>query len=92
MSIDWDDERKNMFSTESPSGWPNGVRAISHAGIAFLGVHEKTGELYWDGRKVVVHRTVTLGCFERALASCAAISAVGLLVIEAGRSAGWWGG
>ena len=88
----WDEDRKAMFSTERPPGWPDGVRDISLKGVGFLGVHEKTGELYWDGRKVVVRKPVTLGGFERFLAACAAASAVGLLVIEAGRSAGWWAG
>ncbi len=92
MSMNWEEARNAMFSSEHPPEWPKGVRAISNKGIGFLGVHEKTGELYWDGRKVVVRKPVTLGGFERFLASCAAISAVGLLVIEAGRSAGWWSG
>jgi len=92
MDFDWDHARKFMFSDERPPDWPAGVRGISMKGVGFLGVHEETGELYWDGHKVVVQRPITLGGFERVLASCAAISAVGLLIVEIGRSAGWWGG
>lgn len=92
MSINWNEKRTNMYSSERPPEWPKDVRAISFNGIGFLGVNEKTGELYWDGRKVVVRQPVTLGGFERFLAACAAASAVGLLVIEAGRSAGLWAG
>lgn len=92
MATDWDHARQFMFSDENPPGWPDGVRAISMKGVGFLGVHEKTGELYWDGRKVVVQKPITLGTFERFLASFAAVSAVGLLIVEVGRSAGWWAG
>lgn len=54
--------------------------------------HKDTGELYWDGRKVIVQRPITLGVFERVLASGAAVSALGVMIVEVGRSAGWWGG
>ena len=61
MAIDWDEKRKHIFSTERPPGWPEGVQGISMAGVGFLGVHQETGELYWDGRKVMVQKPITLG-------------------------------
>jgi hypothetical protein len=76
MPVDWNHARKFMFSPESPPEWPPGVRSISVEGVNFLGVHEMTGELYWDGRKVVVRGPITLGGFERVLAVLAALSAV----------------
>ena len=72
--------------------WPDGVHAISYDNLSSLGVHEATRELYWDGKKIVTQRRIALGLLERVLAGAAAASAVGLLIIEAGRSAGWWGG
>lgn len=92
MTMDWSSARKFMFSDECPPEWPEGVRGISMEGVGFLGVHSETGELYWDGRKVMVQRPITLGTFERVLASLAAVSGVGVLIVEIGRSAGWWGG
>lgn len=92
MATDWEKARKLMFSPECPPGWPKEIRAISMDGLSFLGVHKETGELYWDGHKVVVQKPITLGGFERVLASLAAVSALGLLIVEVGRSAGWWGG
>ncbi|HBN9510730.1 hypothetical protein [Pseudomonas aeruginosa] len=79
MATDWKEARKNMFSTECPPDWPDGVRGISHKGVGFLGVHEKSGELYWDGRKVVVHKPVTLG----------ALNASWLHWLPSARSACW---
>lgn len=90
--MDWDNARKFMFTKDSPPGWPADVRGIALEGVSFLGVHQKTGELYWDGRKLLVQKPITLGSFERFLASLAAVSAVGLLIVEIGRSAGWWQG
>ena len=92
MATDWDQLRKYMHAPDQPSSWPKGVRGISIEGVSFFGIHEKTGELYWDGRKVVVQKPITLGLFERVLASLAAASGFGILVVEIGRSASWWGG
>ncbi len=92
MTTDWNRMRKQMHTPEQPSSWPAGVRGISLEGISFLGVHEETSELYWDGRKIVVQKPITLGLFERVLASLAAASGFGILIVEIGRSASWWGG
>lgn len=92
LQQDWDTVRENKYSTERPSSWPPMVRGISGKGLALLGVHEKTGELYWDGRRLVIDKPITLGRVERVLASLAAFSALGLFVVEVGRSAKWWAG
>ena len=89
---DWNTVRDNKYSAERPADWPPMVRGISFKGLALLGVHEKTGELYWDGRRLVIQKPITLGRVERVLASLAAFSALGIFVIELGRSACWWGG
>jgi hypothetical protein len=71
---------------------PPGVRPISWDNMADLAVDERSGELYWKGKKVVVERPVTLGTVERVVAGLAALAAVGIFVIEFGRSMCWWGG
>jgi hypothetical protein len=48
MSTDWDVVRANKLSDDHPPGWPHGVRAISMKGVGLLGIHERTGKLYWD--------------------------------------------
>jgi hypothetical protein len=44
---DWEIVRKHRLSTGRPPEWPEGVFAISMKGAALLGIHEKTGKLYW---------------------------------------------
>jgi hypothetical protein len=83
---------KTALSPERPPEWPEGVRAISMNGVALLGVHEKSGELFWDGRRVLIHRPFELGWVERIIAGLAAVATFGVFVIEFGRSAGWWAG
>ena len=34
--------------------WPEGVRGVSIDELDRLGIHEKTGRLYWDGKEVVM--------------------------------------
>ncbi|MER9816501.1 hypothetical protein [Mesorhizobium sp. M0129] len=86
--IDWDEIRKYRHVTEpSPPTWPQGVRAISLNGVGLLGVHESTGELYWDGQQVVTARR--LANFERWMAALVTAATVILALIEVGRAAGW---
>lgn len=92
MNTDWQSLRKTMYSADRPPEWPDGVRAISIDGTSFIGVHTETGELYWDGKKVVTQKPVTLGSFERALAILAAVGTFGVFILELGRSIGWWKG
>lgn len=91
MGTDWNSLRQTMYSAEHPPEWPEGVRAISIDGTSFIGVHMETGELYWDGKKVVVQKPITLGWFERVLAVLAAIGTFGVFILEVGKLAKWWG-
>lgn len=73
------DERRHFAQSTSagPPEWPNGVRPISNEGMGSLGVGDD-GSLYWDGKPIVVQKTVTLtrlqtaGAFVVALASVVA--------------------
>ncbi|ESY15180.1 hypothetical protein [Mesorhizobium sp. LNJC394B00] len=86
--IDWEQIRKHRHVKEqSPSEWPQGVQAISSSGLTLLGIHEKSGELYWDGQQVVTARR--LANFERAMALAVTIATVIMAVIEVGRAAGF---
>ncbi|SRR6266849_1820763 len=46
--------RKYRLSTDRPPEWPEGVYGVSMKGIGLLGIHEKSGKLYWDGKEVVI--------------------------------------
>jgi hypothetical protein len=86
--IDWDEIRKYRHVTEpSPPGWPPGVKAISLNGVTLFGIHESTGELYWDGQAVVTEKR--LANYERRLALAVTIATVVMAIIEVGRAAGW---
>lgn len=87
---DWEIIRKHRHSTERPPERPEGVYGISMKGAALLGIHEKTGKLYWDGKEVVTKSIFSLGLFERLLATTAALGTFGTFVVHAGRAKGWW--
>ena len=87
---DWTQVRKYRLSTERPSEWPEGVFAISMKGAALLGIHEKSGKLYWDGKEVVTRSSIRLGPYERWLASAAALGTFGTFIVNAGRAYGLW--
>jgi hypothetical protein len=87
---DWDTIRKSRLSTERPTEWPEGVFAISMTGASLLGIHEKSGQLYWDGKEVVTRSAVRLGTFERWIAAIAAFATFGTFITNAGRAMGWW--
>ena len=87
---DWDNIRQNRLSDLRPDEWPTGVRAISMAGAALLGIHEETGKLYWDGKELLTRGRVKLDTFERWIASFAAAGTVGTCIVNIGRAAGWW--
>ncbi len=71
---DWDTVRKYKLSDDHPPEWPKGVRAVSMKGVALLGIHEKTGKLYWDGEELAT--SIGLKRYERILATIGAICAV----------------
>lgn len=89
---EWEFTRRLAFSEIRPPEWPEGVRAISIRGMGLLGVHDKTGELYWDGKQVAIRPPVRLGTFERWAAALATLGTVGTFIVEVGRSAGLWAG
>ncbi|GAA0278450.1 hypothetical protein LNAOJCKE_4568 [Methylorubrum aminovorans] len=89
---EWEHTRRIALSPIRPPDWPEGVRSISIEGVGLLGVHEKSGELYWDGKPVAIRPPVRLGTFERWAAALATMGTVGTFIVELGRSAKWWAG
>lgn len=87
---EWDRTRRLALSPQRPDEWPEGVRAISLDGLALLGVHAQTRELYWDGRQLLMRSRVRLGTFERWIASIAALGTFGNFFVQLGRSLHWW--
>ena len=60
--------------TSNPKpGWPSSVRRISWGGIDRLGVADN-GELYWDGKPIVVRKGVNLTWWQGFLAFVVAVS------------------
>lgn len=63
-------------STENtPTGWPNGVRPISLDGVAHIGVGAQ-GDLYWDGKPIVVRKGFTLTGLQNVGAVIVGLAAV----------------
>lgn len=86
-AIDWEKVRKYRHVREaSPPEWPAGVKAISLNGVTLLGVHESTGELYWDGRALVTERK--LASFERGMAFAVTVATVVMAIVEVLRAVG----
>ncbi|RWE12439.1 MAG: hypothetical protein EOS61_14950 [Mesorhizobium sp.] len=71
-----------------PSHWPKNVKRISMDGLDQIGIDPKTGEMYWDGQKLVTERK--LANFERWLAFFATLATCVGAVVEVGHAAGWW--
>lgn len=90
MASDWDLIRRYRLSEERPPEWPEGVYGVSMKGIGLLGIHEKSGKLYWDGREVITRSAIRLGTFERWVASLAAAGTFGTFLVNAGRALGFW--
>ena len=88
--INWDEVYKEWISQQRNPKWPRGVKTISIKGLAFLGIHESTGRLYWDGKEIVTASVFSLGTFERWLAGLAAAGTFGVFVVELGGSLKWW--
>lgn len=88
--MDWDEVRKNRLSKDRPDDWPEGVWGISLKGVGLLGIHEKTGKVYWDGKEIVTKRSISLGTYERWAAGLAATGTFGTFVVNVGRAKGWW--
>jgi hypothetical protein len=89
-TIDWKNIRATKMSAESPPDWDKDIKGISLNGLTLFGVSQKTGNLYWDGKEIVVKKEVTLRTYELVLATCVTLATVGVFVVEAGRSLGLW--
>jgi hypothetical protein len=82
LETDMSDIRNSRFSREpAPPHWPRNVRQLSAKGSDQFGIHEETGNLYWDGK--LVQTTNRLGNFERGLVITLAVSMVSLAVFDA---------
>jgi len=81
--MDWDRIRRVRFTKDTtPMNWPEDVRGISIEGVALLGVHEKTGKLYWDGKEIVTRTLFKLDTLERWLAIITIVCVVGNFAIN----------
>ncbi len=87
--MDWEQARQSMASKERPEDWPPGVYAIG-GGLAFLGIHEKTEKLYWDGKEIVTRSIIRLRGYELMLATIATTATVGMFIVSLGDAVGWW--
>jgi hypothetical protein len=90
MATDWGATRANRFTNDRPAEWLEGVYGISLTGLNLLGIHEKSGKLYWDGKEIVTRSLVRLGTFERWIAVIATGCAFGTFIVNAGRALGYW--
>ncbi|MEP0942743.1 MAG: hypothetical protein ABJH20_13650 [Rhizobiaceae bacterium] len=88
---DWNRIRQDRLSDHRPDGWPEGVNGISLNGLSLLGIHERTGKLYWDGKEIVTKRIVRLRGWEVVLAIVATVSAAGMFALDLARTLNWWG-
>jgi hypothetical protein len=88
--VDWAHIRAHKHSLAAPPEWPPNVRAISLEGLSLLGIHQDTGRLYWDGHEIITRTKIRLGPVELWIAIIATSATVGSLILEVGRSAGWW--
>ncbi|TPN57578.1 hypothetical protein FJ976_02770 [Mesorhizobium sp. B1-1-9] len=88
MSADeWEKVRKHRYSdSDTPPEWPAEVRAISIDGVSLFGVHQSSGELYWDGHAVVTEKR--LANYERRLALAVTLATVVMAVVEVLRAIG----
>jgi hypothetical protein len=93
MTIDWDHQRRNkLYPGDAPADWPKGVKAISISGAGLFGIHEDTGEIYFDGKQILTKRPFELGWVERIIAGLAALATFGVFVLKLGRTLWGWAG
>ena len=62
-------------SSRGAPGWPTGVRPISQAGLALLGIGPGNG-LYWDGEPIKIDRELSLTLWQTILATATALGAL----------------
>jgi hypothetical protein len=90
MATDWNLIRQYRLSEERPPEWPEGVYGVSIKGIGLLGIHEKSGKLYWDGREIVTRSVIRLGTVELWIGGIAAVGTFGAFVVSAGHAFRFW--
>jgi hypothetical protein len=88
--MDWSHTRANKFSKDRPEEWPPDVQGISLTGLNLLGINQRTGKLYWDGAEIVTKNLFQFQTYERVIATFALLVAAGGLLLNVGKSAGWW--
>ncbi len=89
--VDWAQSRMFRFSMETaPPEWPEGVKGISMNGLNLLGIHERSGRLYWDGKQLMTRNKIRFGGTELWLLFFAAVGTFGGFVLEVGRIMRWW--
>jgi hypothetical protein len=87
--MDWPHIRANKFSNERPDDWPKDIIEISVEGLSLFGIHKETDALYWDGKEIVVRRTIRLGRPELWFVGLAAVGTFGTFLVEVGRLGFW---
>ncbi len=68
-----------------PASWPPGIRPISLEGLDHIGVGAG-GDLYWDGKPIVVRKGLTLSTLQNAgalIVGLAAVVAAGAAAVSA---------
>lgn len=89
--MDWDRLRQFRYSeTSPPPEWPSHLRPISQEGLSLFALDPSTGDLYWDGQRVRVERTITLEAYQIVLLTLATIGTVLAGIHPFGQSFGWW--
>lgn len=73
---DWVKMRVNAFSSDRPDDWPEQVTALSWLGLGLFGMNRSTRELYFDGKKVLIERKISLEGWTLALAAVATAAGV----------------
>lgn len=88
VKIDWAHLQAHRTATDKPpSDWPQGVMPISQQGLALFGIHQRTGDIYWDGQRI--ETTIRLSNRDRLLAIIVAASTASLAIVDLLRYA--WG-
>ena len=67
---------------EHPPHWPKGVRTITIDEWSIIGIHPQLNQLYWDGHRIEVRKTLDLKWWQITLASITAFSALTVATID----------
>jgi hypothetical protein len=81
--MDWASVRSERWAkAPPPPEWDAGVKPISLAGLSLFGIHQQSGNLYWDGKEIVVRRRFALTWYQGLLATITAFSTLVLASVE----------